>query len=493
VAGLAPGALVVVALAAGPNGPSLAWVQLGAVLGGLSLLAAATLLARRPQDEPDRGAHFARAASAGLVAIPALAASILGLAPGPRPLLAGVVALLVVAFFAASRRRAPAGGLAGQLGAAAAALAGGIVGVLLLAGALAAFGAKEVVRGEVARNAVFDHDSGVETVSLPSCAPRADRVEVLTPFGAHPRLAAEGSEVWFDAPGPEGRRQVHRRSQATGEVVCLTCNEAGNNRRPAPNQAGMAALFETDRHANWLRPNDSEIHWMNASAAMRGVGSRRITYSPGPDERPIFAPAPNTLAWSRGEGGSYRVVSAGLVSGHGSFQVGGVATLAFGGSAWVAPLGWSADARTLAVVKGNPLGPGRSVAIDPAVDDEVVLGETASGAGALSFNLDGSWFAQASARRGAVAGLLPDALGFALAPVLAVASADGARFHEGSEILWGPTRGEPRPIDLGESAAWGWPTGIALEADGTGFVLGQRREGEGGLEERLIAVRLDCS
>ena len=34
---------------------------------------------------------------------------------------------------------------------------------------------------------------------------------------------------------------------------------------------------------------------------------------------------------------------------------------------------------------------------------------------------------------------------------------------------------------------------LALETDGTGFVLGQRRKGADGFEERLIAVRLDCS
>jgi hypothetical protein len=493
LAGLAPGALAVAAFAPRPHEPSFAAVQLGALAGGALLLLAATLLARRPQDEPDRGAHFARAASAGLVAIPAGAAAWLGLAPGPRPWAVAVGLLLVLALFAASRRRAPAGGFAGQLGAAAVALLGGAAAVLLVGGLLAVFGAPDVVMSEARRAAVLDHDATVATVALPSCAPRAERVEVLTHAGAHPRLAAGGALLFFDAPGPAGRRQIHRRRASSGEVRCLTCGEAGNNRHPAPNTEGTVVLFDSDRHASWLHPAETELHLLNVSGAERGVASRRITYSPGPDERPIFAPAANTLAWSRGAGGTYRVVSSGIVSGHGSLQVGGVATLAAGGAAWVAPLGWSPDARTLAVVRGNPLGPGRAEAIDPATDRAVPLGETASTPSALSFNQDGGWFALATARRAAAAGLLPESLGFVVAPALAALDGDGPHLDPGTEVLWGATGGEPRPIDLGESAAWGWPTGLSLEPDGTGFVLGQRRVADDGVEERIVRVRLDCS
>jgi len=492
VAGLAPGALAVLAFAPGPGAPSLLAVQAGALLGGGVLLLVTSLMARRPQDEPDRGAHFARAASAGLIALPALAATLLGLAPGPRVWLAATIAVLALALFLASRRRAPAGGIAGQLVAATSALVGGSLAILLVAGLLATLRTADVERDEAQRHAIFDHDAGVETVALPSCAPRAERIEVLASTGAHPRLAASGSQLWFDAPGPDGRRQIHRRMQGSGETRCLTCEEPGNNRHPAPDREGSVVLFDTDRHATWRQPANTELHLLNASAAERGVASRRITWLPGPDERPIFAPAPNTLAWSRGEAGRYRVVSSGLVSGHGSLQVGGVGTLHEAGAAWVAPLGWSPDARTLAVLRGNPLGPGEVRAHDPATGEARALASTASSAAALSFNADGGWYAVATARRAAAAGLLPDVLGFALAPALALAG-DGLRFHDGSEVLWGPTGGEPRPVDLGESAGWGWPTGIALEADGTGFVLGQRRAGEDGFEERLVAVRLDCS
>jgi len=493
VAGLAPGALAVVAFAPRPPDPSPLAVELGALAGGVLLLVAATLLARRPQDEPDRGAHFARAASAGLVAIPAGVASLLGLAPGPRPLALAVLALLALALFAASRRRAPAGGVAGQLAAALSALVGGAAAVLLVAGLIAAFGAPEVVADAARQHAVYDHDATVATIAFPSCAPRAERVEVIASTGAHPRLAAGGALLFFDAPGPTGRRQIHRRRAASGETRCLTCGEPGNNRHPAPNAEGTVVLFDSDRHATWLRPSDTELHLLNVPGAERGVASRRITYSPGPDERPILAPATNTLAWSRGEGGAYRVVSSGIVSGHGSLQVGGIATLAAGGAHWVAPLGWAPDARTLAVVRGNPLGPGRAEASDPATEAPVPLGDTASTPSALSFNQDGGWFALATARRSATAGLLHETLGFALAPALSAVDGECARFHAGTEVLWGATGGEPRPVDLGESAAWGWPTGLSLEPDGTGFVLGQRRGDGDGVEERLIAVRLDCT
>ena len=47
-------------------------------------------------------------------------------------------------------------------------------------------------------------------------------------------------------------------------------------------------------------------------------------------------------------------------------------------------------------------------------------------------------------------------------------------------------------VDLGETAAWGGPTGVSLAPDGRSFVLGQRRQAGGGVEERLLTVHLDC-
>ena len=491
--GLGPGALAVLAFWPGAQAPPLVWVQGGALAGGVLLLLAASLLARQPHDEPDRGAHFARAASAGLVALPALAAALLGLSPGPRASFAAVLVLLAVALFAATRRRAPAGGLAGQLGAASGALLGGTAAILLAGGLSAALRAGEPEYDDATRNAVLDHDARTDTVALPACAPRAERVDVIAHAGAHPRLAPGGGTLWFDAQGPDGRRQIHRLARASGELACVTCDEPGNNRRPAPGPGGVLVAFDTDRHARWRHPGDTEIHLLNASTVRRGVHSRRMTWTPGPDEWPLFAPGSETLVWSRGEAGRYRLVSASLRTGHGALQLGRAGTLREGGAEWLAPLGWSPDARTLAVARGNPLGPARVDALDPGSGERVSFPAPASGAGALSFNADGGWYALATSRRASVAGLLPGRLGFVLAP-LASAWDDGdpARF-QGSEVRWGPTRGEARTVDLGETAGWGWPTGIALEADATGFVLGQRRTGPEGFEERLVSVKLDCS
>jgi len=489
VAGLAPGALAALAVAPAREA-SLHHLQIGAVGGGLLLLLGGSLLDRLPHDEPDRGATFARAASVGLLALPAVAASLLGLAPGPRWLLAVVAVALAVAFFRAARRRAPAGGAAVQAGVAAGALAGGTAAVLLLAGLLAALRAAEPPRDERLRAAVFDHDATVETLPLPSCAPRAARIRVLRAEGAHPRLAPGGA-LWYDAPAGGGRRQVHRVLRDTGEVTCFSCDEPGNNTYPAPSASGTTVAFETDRHATWRHPANTELHLLTVTPGPRHPASRRLTWSPGADGRPTFAPTPATLTWSHFDAGRYRVVTAGLRSAHGALQLAGATLLRDGGAEWIAPLAWSPDARTFATVRGNPLGPPRLEALDLGTGEPVPLGAHAAGTRALSFSADGGWYAVASARRAAAAGLLPGVLGFALAPALE-ATGNGVRFQE-TEVLWGPVRGETRRVELGEAAGWGWPTGLSLEPDGTGFVLGQRRAREWGVEERLVTVELDCS
>jgi hypothetical protein len=59
-------------------------------------------------------------------------------------------------------------------------------------------------------------------------------------------------------------------------------------------------------------------------------------------------------------------------------------------------------------------------------------------------------------------------------------------------VAMGPPGTELVSVDLGELAGWGAPTGITSEPAGTGFVLGQRREGPEGVRERLVEARLDC-
>ena len=59
-------------------------------------------------------------------------------------------------------------------------------------------------------------------------------------------------------------------------------------------------------------------------------------------------------------------------------------------------------------------------------------------------------------------------------------------------VLTGETGQAVAPIELGDTVQWGAPTGVALEPDGRGFVLGQRRETGGVSEERLIGITLAC-
>ena len=93
--------------------------------------------------------------------------------------------------------------------------------------------------------------------------------------------------------------------------------------------------------------------------------------------------------------------------------------------------------------------------------------------------------------------MLPRALGFALGPI---ASAQRVRqpLHHESGVRSGATAqaATAAALDLGaEIAAWGEPTGVAIEPDGSGFVIGQRREDDGGdgVRERLVAVQLACT
>jgi len=47
-------------------------------------------------------------------------------------------------------------------------------------------------------------------------------------------------------------------------------------------------------------------------------------------------------------------------------------------------------------------------------------------------------------------------------------------------------------VELGALADRNGSTGIGLEPDGTGFVLGQSRRGADGVEERLVEISLEC-
>jgi hypothetical protein len=156
----------------------------------------------------------------------------------------------------------------------------------------------------------------------------------------------------------------------------------------------------------------------------------------------------------------------------------------------VAPAAWSPDARSLVLLRGNPWGRLDALALDPATGASARL---ASGlaSGAAEFDADGGFLALAGAPRVELAGRLPAAAGFLLAP-FASALARTHPLGQGSELRLGEPGGELRRLELGPLAEWGAPTGVALAPDGTRLVLGQRRAGAEAPEERLVEVALDC-
>ncbi|MEE9607336.1 MAG: hypothetical protein V3U03_06310 [Myxococcota bacterium] len=486
VAGFPIGALAAWALV-GPGGAALA---LGGLGGGVALAAGVALLARAGGGGRARAAQLAAAASAGLVALPALAASALQLAPGPGWLLGASLGWLVLALWRAARPRGPAGGARRQLWAAGLALFGGAA-LVLLAAAAAVRGVADPPFGEARARAVFDRDASVATRPLPRCGPGPARVEVLLARGARPRLGPGSRSVWFDAEAGDGRRQVHRLERESGRVDCWTCGEPGNNLRPAPGERGGSVVFETDRHATPWDPTNTEIHLIGVRGD-RPLASRRLTRWPGPDEHALLAPSPRNLVWSRRQGGGYAVVSAALRVAHGGLRLGRPGVLAAGGAQWTAPLDWSPDARSLVVARGNPFRPLALRGIDFASGRSADLGDGV----AAAFNADGGFAVVASARRARLAGLAPRALGFLLAP-FASALARGDVLYRGTEVRAGEPWARGAVLELGPVADWGEPTGISLswdEAESASVaILGQRRRVGGVTEERLIELTLDCA
>lgn len=455
------------------------------------LAAVVWILARRLGGGSVRATHLSAAAGVGWVGLPALGAAVLHLRPAPGWLLAGVVAAVGLSVTLAVGRHGPAG-IGRVLASSAAAVVGGTLVVLLIAGLFAAAGATDPVYDERRAIAIYDLDAAVATRPLRACSNEPVAVEVLTGAGAHPRVGPEGRLVWFDAVGPDGRRQIHRLDLATRVPVCWTCGEPGNNVRPAPGNRASGLAFDTDRHATFWDPTNTEIHLVRAHGEAPPPPSRRLTYTPGPDDHAILAHASALLIWSRFADGSYRVVSAPIRSAHGGLQLGGETLLAAGGARWTAPLAWSPDARSLVVMRGNPFRPLPAVSIDFAADRRRVLLADAAGGGAVSFSDDGGRVVVAGARRTRVAGLLPSALGFVLGP-LAVRADARADLFRGTSLHVGESGGDLAELALGEVADWGEPTGVSLLPDGESLVLGQRRRVGGGFEERLLEIRLGCS
>lgn len=334
--------------------------------------------------------------------------------------------------------------------------------------------------------AVYDLDAGVATLPRPDCPQRLLASRVLLDRGAHPRIAHADGSLWFDAV-VEGRRQIHRRDAGTGRVRCWTCDEPGNNRRPAVSPDGLTVVFDTDR---WRREGrGSELHRISGRSA--AGSSTRLTRQPGADERAVLGPDGRIVAWSRLDRGRSWVASASVVSGHGGVLLGAPGALAAGGSAWVAPLAWSVDARSLVYARGNPLGDLEARSVDPATGEERTLAfEVSRGPAGLSG--DGGWLAIASGERMPSAGVLPPSFGTLLAPRLAAIEGRRALLRR-SRLSTGPVAGPLLEVPLGEIERWGEPTGVALDATATRAVLGQRRHPEDGGGERLVELELACA
>jgi len=464
----------------------------GAAAGGLLLVLVTSWLARRRNDESDRGRHLAMAASAGWLAIPAGVSSWLGFAPGPIPWLGACVLVLGLASWRGTRAIGPGGGLPRQALGAVAWIAFGTVGALVIGASLAAArGGSVAPPSPRLASTVFDLDAVVVTQPLPSCATTPRAVRTILDSGARPSLSPNGRMLWYDAPVADegGRRQIHRLDRDSGDVSCWTCGEPGNNVRPNAGDSGLALVFESDREADWLSPDDTEIFLLGATR--RGV-SRRLTFRSGPDEWPRLGPSSRLVVWSRRDGGRYQVVSAGLRSGHGGILLGNIGVLANGGAEWIAPLGWAPNGRTLVLGRGNPFAPLEGLAVDPATGTILHLGTDL--APSATFVADGGWLAFPTAEGGHWAGALPRSLGFALAPWARSRSREHPLLH-GTGIRSGPTADPTtaRSLTLPEDLAdWGAPTGLAIDPDGRALVLGQRRERSGRIDERLVEITLDC-
>jgi hypothetical protein len=489
VCGLPLGVLGFLALPAA----SLSWLPACAGAGGVALAAAGWLAERFGIHAPDRGRHLARAVSVGWAALPAALGSWLSLGPGAPAGLALLVGVVVVLLHRAGRSSGPGAGFAGQLRAVLLALFFGTVGFAAWAGLLAGWSgrAADAPPSEARARYVYDLDARVATRPLPICEGAARLVDTIA-SGARPALAADGA-LWFDAPDAAGRRQVRRRDPVTGEIGCFTCDQPGNNVRPRPAAGAQRVVFETDRHAALLRPIDRDLYLMTAPGPPPAVRLHRVTYGGSADLYGGISPGGQALVWSSADGGVWAVVTAGLGTGHGGITVGPPKVLVPGGSEWIAPLAWSADARHLALLRGGPNRFGRGELLDPATGETRPLEVGDDHLVDVAFSGDGGFLAAVSARPDAWASAIPGKLGVLTAPIGLLRGSTAAAPLRDTALHVGETRGGSlRRVTLGEAGGWGYPTGVALTADGTRVYVGQRRGGAAGAEERILELDL-CS
>jgi len=369
-------------------------------------------------------------------------------------------------------------------------------GVALLVAALAAPGAIWLWAGRDAglapldptlRRAALDVDARVPLAPVPDCRPHVRRHRRLA-TGAHPRLDPARGLLWFDAPGPDGRRQIQRLELARGQVTCWTCGEAGNNRRPAPGPGGASVLFDTDRFAGPGRPNDTELMWIGTRGSRPRLPARRLTFHPEADDHPVFAPGGRGLAWRRVESGRVSVVLGSIEAGHGGLVMKRPQTVYRAGGGVAEPLAWANDRRALAFAVGNGLGAADGLVLDPATGRTALLSHHLA-PGSVSFSGDGSILALATTSPRGPARWLPRDLGFGVLLLREPGAPPGPTGSRGTRVRLGPTRGRLVTVDLAGLGAFGAPTGLSLAADARSFVLGQRAT-DG--SERILQLELDC-
>ncbi len=412
-----------------------------------------------------------RRAASSLCALPALAAAA-GLGLGGDARFWILSALLWVGIFGVLALR----GLP-PLGTARLAIGQGIAG-LLLALALGAWHAAAGGSGprvpELLRTLAYDVDASVPLGPRPACEGPAGVRRVVAEPAAHPVFDPDDGLLWFEAPGPDGRDQIHRVSLEGGEPRCWTCGEPGGNRHPSPDPVGPGLAFESDRDG---RPG---IHVIETREREGKVPpSRRVTPGQGYHQWPLYDPSGRGLVWSQRVDGRVQVVHAGLATGHGGLVLGLVRTLVAGGLAWVAPLAWAPDARSLVYGRGPRPGVLEATRLDPATGEEEPLGRLA-GPDSVAFSADGRMMALV---RSATAPAAPPWLGFLLArlplrsPAAPIATS-----------LW---IGEPGAL-LSEVEGWRPPgpiVSVGLDATGRLLALGVASPAGG----RVVLVRRRCN
>lgn len=481
---LASAPLGVLAALALPRAVGGAGLAAAAAAGGALGVGLASLAARFGDDAPDRPAHVARGASAGLVALPALAAGVTRLGPPAWAWLALALAVLGLALWRASRAQTPGPGAPGIALAALSVLAAGALGVAAISLGTGLLPMAEPPSDANLRAASWDIDSHVALSPRAHCAPRVASLTPLAERGAAPRLGSDGASIWFEARAEDGRFQIHR-VRAGQPAQCWTCGEPGNNRRPAPHPRGESVLFDSDRFASWRGPNDTELMLVSGRGDERPRHpSRRLTFRAGPDDHAFYDPSGRGLVWSSGASGHFEVLRASVQSGHGGLLLAPPLVLARARVAWIAPLGWAPDARTLVVARGQPFAPLVGERIDPATGVRSALGPGLV-PGSVSFSADGSVMALATTAPAGATRLVPAALGNVLARV----ASPGPPGAEGTRVAIGEPGAELAAVELGPLAGWGAPTGVALLPDARAFVLGQR----GAHGERIVRVELDCA